>query len=286
MNYLLELFIKGTLSFNYITKLQKGVLKLTSSKTPDEKQLWTNWQKYRNDAAANILIEKYMYLVSFHVERISGNLPNNVNREDLKSLGLLGLFDAMKKFDPERNLKFDTYASFRIRGTIIDGLRKEDWLPRSLRDKTKNVEQAAQRLEQSLQRTPSAYEIAEETGLEAPEVESFVKDSLISNVWSLEEKVEESNHGQIQYASSTVDDNSTNDPDVKLVKKELKKELIESLKILNKNEQFVISLFYEEELTFTEIGKILNLTTSRISQIHKKAIFKLRSSLKKIQANA
>lgn len=259
---------------------------MTSGKTPDEKQLWTNWQKNEDNEAANILIEKYMYLVSFHVERISGNLPNNVNRDDLKSLGLLGLFDAMKKFDPNRNLKFDTYASFRIRGAIIDGLRKEDWLPRSLRDKTKKVEQATQKLEQQLQRTPTAEEIAEETGLKACEVETFVKDSLMSNVWSLEEKVHEGNHGQIQYANTSVSDNTATEPDVQLIRSELQKELIESLKYLNKNEQLVVSLFYEEELTFTEIGEVLELTTSRISQIHKKAIFKLRNSLKKIQAMA
>jgi len=259
---------------------------MASDKTPHEKQLWEDWQLHRDAEAADILIEKYMYLVSFQVERIGGNLPNNVSRDDLKSLGLIGLYDAMQRFDTERNLKFDTYASFRIRGAIIDGLRKEDWLPRSLRDKTKLVEQTSQKLEQKLQRAPSAKEIADETGMKESEVETFVKDSLMSNVWSLEEKIQEGQHSQIQYASSSVNDASIVAPDQQMIRRELQKELVESLKYLNKNEQLVISLFYEEELTFTEIGQVLDLTTSRISQIHKKAIFKLRNSLKKIQAMA
>src|SRR5699024_11566041 len=117
-------------------------------------------------------------------------------------------------------------------------------------------------------------------------IEFVDKDSLMSNVWSLEKKILEYKHSKIQYAISSVNDPSIVAPDQQKIRRELQKELVESLKYLNKNEQLVISLFYEEELTFTEIGQVLDLTTSRISQIHKKAIFKLRNSLKKIQAMA
>ena len=98
-----------------------------------EDKLWNDWITNKSSEAANELIVNYMYLVNFHAERISSQLPKSVSKEDVKSLGLLGLYDALKKFDPTRDLKFDTYASFRIRGSIIDGLRKEDWLPRSIR---------------------------------------------------------------------------------------------------------------------------------------------------------
>ena len=103
--------------------------------TVDEQQYWQKWVTSRDEEAGNILIKKYLSLVSYHVQRISVSLPKNVSRDDLKSLGMIGLYDALEKFDPTRDLKFDTYASFRVRGAILDGLRKEDWLPRSARDK-------------------------------------------------------------------------------------------------------------------------------------------------------
>ena len=129
-----------------------------------EDKLWNDWITNKSSEAANELIVNYMYLVNFHAERISSQLPKSVSKEDVKSLGLLGLYDALKKFDPTRDLKFDTYASFRIRGSIIDGLRKEDWLPRSIREKAKKVEQAAEQYEQKHPREATAGEIAEMLG--------------------------------------------------------------------------------------------------------------------------
>lgn len=107
--------------------------------SPLEQDLWNKWKYNQDDDAANQLIQQYMYLVHYHVERTMSHLPNSVMKDDIKSLALFGLYDALKKFDLDRDLKFDTYASFRIRGAIIDGLRKEDWLPRSIREKTKKL---------------------------------------------------------------------------------------------------------------------------------------------------
>lgn len=261
-------------------------MQMAASKISDEQELWQEWLSCRDGEAANQLIENYMYLVNFQVERIASSLPSSVSKEDLKSFGLLGLFDALKKFEPDRNLKFDTYASFRVRGAIIDGLRKEDWLPRSLRDKSKKVEQAIQVLEQTLQRAPDVDEIASETGLAADEIRSIMKDAVFSNIWSLEEKPNDSAEGSKEGIGYLIEDEAALPPDENLLKQELKKELAESMKSLSENEQLVISLFYQEELTFTEVGHIMGLTTSRISQIHKKAIFKLRNSLEKMQALA
>lgn len=224
-----------------------------------------------------------MYLVTFHVDRIAINLPNNVSKDDLLSLGLMGLYDALHRFEPHRELKFDTYASFRIRGSIIDGLRKEDWLPRSLREKTKKIEAVSQTLEQILQRSPTSEEIAAEIGISSSEVEEIVRDSLYANVLSIEGKVQDENNEHSDGIGYLIPDDSTLTPDEHVLHDEMNKELTEGLKSLSKNEQMVISLFYNDELTMTEIGDVLELTTSRISQIHKQAIFKLRKSLQKIQ---
>lgn len=227
-----------------------------------------------------------MYLVSFHVERIAVNIPHYVNKEELESFALMGLYDALKKFEPDRKLKFDTYASFRIRGSIIDGLRKEDWLPRLLREKSKQIEQITQELTQTLQRMPESNEIAEKMGITTEEVETIVSDSLFANVLSIDNQMNNDNDEAGEGIGYEIPDKSAMTPDDHLLNIELKEELVEGIKVLNDNEKNVISLFYQDELTMTEIGEVLDLTTSRISQIHKNAIFKLRKTLEKIQSYA
>jgi RNA polymerase sigma factor for flagellar operon FliA len=251
---------------------------------PQEAKLWKDWLEYRDEQAANKLIQQYMHLVSFHVERISSHLPTSVNKDDVKSFGLIGLFDAIKKFEPKRELKFDTYASFRIRGAIMDGLRKEDWIPRSLRDKIKKIEKVTQELEQLYQRKPKIEEIANKAGMEKKEAEVIIRDSLFSNILSMEEKPADGKTELKEGIGYTVPDKMAVLPENRLISDELNKELAEGIKALNENEKMVISLFYHDELTLTEIGKVLGLTTSRISQIHKRSIVKLRDSLRKIQA--
>ncbi|GAB3794775.1 FliA/WhiG family RNA polymerase sigma factor [Virgibacillus kimchii] len=257
---------------------------MKKNKPSQEAVLWKNWLEYRDEQAANKLIQRYMHLVGFHVERISSHLPTSVNKDDVKSFGLIGLFDAIKKFEPSRELKFDTYASFRIRGAIMDGLRKEDWIPRTLRDKIKKVEKVTEELEQLYQRKPTMEEIAKSTGLEIKEAETIIRDSLFSNILSIEEKPADEKSDIKEGAGYSVPDRMAILPEDQLISNELNKELAEGIKALNKNEQMVISLFYHDELTLTEIGKVLGLTTSRISQIHKKSIVKLKDSLRKIQA--
>ncbi|WP_077621944.1 FliA/WhiG family RNA polymerase sigma factor [Sediminibacillus massiliensis] len=245
-------------------------------------QLWDKWTKEQDEDTAERLIKKYMYLVDFHVHRISVHLPGNVNKDDIKSLGLMGLYDALIKFDPDRNLKFDTYAAFRIRGVIIDGLRKEDWLPRSIRDRAKKLEQASQLLQQKYQRQPSSAELAEEVGISVDEVEEAVKDTLFANMLSMEEKPKDSLNEDKEGIGHVIPDNPDYSPESNLLRQERYMELEQRILQLNEKEQLVISLFYKEELTLTEIGEVLGLTTSRISQIHRKAIFKLKESLSAI----
>ncbi|GGB30501.1 FliA/WhiG family RNA polymerase sigma factor [Virgibacillus dakarensis] len=259
---------------------------MTTKTSPLEQRLWESWLHDKDQEAANELIENYMYLVMFHVERISSHLPNNVSKDDIKSFGLIGLFDALNKFDSKRDLKFDTYASFRIRGAIIDGLRREDWLPRSIREKTKKIEKASQELEQQLQRSPNSEEIAVKVGMNREEVETLVRDTLFANVLSIEDKPKDMTNDHKEGIGYIIPDEASILPDEQMIKSELHLELAKGIKQLNDNEQMVISLFYHQELTLTEIGQVLGLTTSRISQIHRKAIFKLRNTLQKIHALA
>ncbi|MCT2534547.1 FliA/WhiG family RNA polymerase sigma factor [Aquibacillus koreensis] len=244
--------------------------------------LWGEWMKEKNNDTANQIIEKHFYLVNYHVQRIAAHLPSSVSKEDLRSLGLYGLYDALVKFDPNRDLKFDTYASFRIRGAIIDGLRKEDWLPRSARDKAKNLERVSQVLEQKLHRQPTTNELASELNLSTSEVEEVIKDNLFANLLSIEEKTNDSKDEWKEGIGYTLPDNKNPLPETHIIMNENYQDLEIEIKQLNNNEQMVISLFYKEELTFTEIGHVLELTTSRISQIHKQAIIKLRKSLSRL----
>ncbi len=247
--------------------------------TEDEQQFWERWISIRDQEAGNYLIKKYQSLVSFHVQRISVSLPKNVSRDDLKSLGMMGLFDALEKFDPKRDLKFDTYASFRVRGAILDGLRKEDWLPRNTRDRAKKMDVAIGKLEQKHLRNVTAEEVAEELNISIEEVYTTMNEYFFANVLSIDESVKEYDEDRPAF---TIKDDKAILPEENVLKKEVIQEMGDIISHLNEKEQLVISLFYQEELTLTEIGQIMNLSTSRISQIHSKCIYKLRKSLEKL----
>lgn len=252
---------------------------MVQASASEEQSNWEKWINTRDANAGNFLVKKYMPLVSYHVQRISVGLPKNVSRDDLKSLGMIGLYDALEKFDYTRDLKFDTYASFRIRGAIIDGLRKEDWLPRTTRDKAKKIEAAIERLEQRNMGTVTSADIASELGMEEDEVCSTMNEHFYANVLSIDEQPSEQD--EKDGASFILKDDKAELPEDKLLKDELFENLSRQIGSLNDKEQLIISLFYKEELTLTEIGQVMNLSTSRISQIHSKALFKLRHALEK-----
>jgi RNA polymerase sigma factor FliA len=242
----------------------------------EEQHLWNCWIKDRDPSAGNSLILKYKPLVNYHVQRIGAGLPKSVSRDDLISLGMMGLFDALNKFDLNRDLKFDTYASFRVRGAIIDGLRKEDWLPRSAREKAKKLDVQIEQLEQKLMRHATPEEIAEFMGITVDEVYQTYQEHFFSNVLSINEQQDQE---EAEGKTFVIRDDRTKTPEQQIVHTELLGDLAENIQKLNEKEQLVLSLFYTEELTLTEIGEILQLSTSRISQIHSKALFKLRKLL-------
>ncbi len=249
----------------------------------EEHKHWERWREERDSESGNHLVKKYMPLVTYHVQRISVNLPQNVSREELKSLGIMGLLDALDKFDLTRKLKFDTYASFRIRGAIIDGLRKEDWLPRSTREKAKEIEGVQNALEQEYMRHVSPEEIAAKMGVTDTEVIKTMNEYFFARIFSVNEYM--SGEEDEENLSYTIKDDQTPTPEEQIIQKEWLEEMAEVITTLTDNEQLVLSLFYEEELTLTEIGHIMQLSTSRISQIHSKALFKLRQQLLKTDKN-
>ncbi|MBM7701890.1 FliA/WhiG family RNA polymerase sigma factor [Metabacillus iocasae] len=248
--------------------------------TSEEQQYWEQWIQSRDSHAGNMLVKKYLPLVNYHVQRIAVSLPKTINKDELKSLGLMGLYDALEKFDYERELKFDTYASFRVRGAILDGLRKEDWLSRSAREKSKKIDAAIEQLEQRYLRNVTPSEIAKEIGLTEEDVLQSINEGFFANVLSIEDQPRETDDSDHQ--TYAIKDEKALSPEEQVVKKETFKELVEVIQGLSEKEQLVLSLFYKEELTFTEIGHVLSLSTSRISQIHSKAIFKLRTTLNKV----
>ena len=243
----------------------------------DEKSCWQKWIDCRDPQAGNMLVKKYMPLVSYHVQRISVTLPKSVNRDDIRSLGMMGLFDALERFDPARDFKFDTYASFRIRGAILDGLRKEDWLPRSAREKSKKIEGAIERLEQKLMRNVTPNEIAAELNISEDEVYTAMNENFFANILSIDEHPQDQDdkEGTKYY----IKDHHAELPENHVLQEELYEELSKMIEKLNEKEQLVLQLFYKEELTLTEIGQVMGLSTSRISQIHSKSIYKLRTTL-------
>jgi RNA polymerase sigma factor FliA len=188
----------------------------------------------------------------------------------------MGLLDALQKFDPTRDLKFDTYASFRVRGAILDGLRKEDWLPRSTRDRAKKIEAKTVELEQILLRHVTAEEVAASLEMAPEEVYQTTKEHFFANVLSMDEQLTDEDHESQSYS---IKDDKTITPEEEVLKGEKMTELEKTILTLSAKEQLVLSLFYKEELTLTEIGEVMKLSTSRISQIHSKAIFKLRNLL-------
>ncbi|MEK4875125.1 FliA/WhiG family RNA polymerase sigma factor [Bacillus sp. FSL W8-0102] len=246
----------------------------------EEKKWWDLWLTSRDPDAGDLLVKRYTPLVSYHVQRLSVHMPKNVSRDELKSLGFLGLVDALTKFDPSRDLKFDTYASFRIRGAILDGLRKEDWLPRGTREKAKKIEAKIEELEQQFLRHVTAEEVANELDMSEEELQQIMAEYYTANILSMDDQIKDQE--EMDGKGYDIKDDRISTPEEEVVKEELIQELSREIAGLSEKEKLVLSLFYQEELTLTEIGEILNLSTSRISQIHSKALFKLRNKLKKV----
>lgn len=234
--------------------------------------LWHNYKK-KGDLKAKIkLIEHYTQLVKIIAGRLYTSYGTSVEYDDLISYGIFGLIDAIEKFDLDKQVKFETYAQIRIRGSIIDELRQLDWIPRSVRQKARQVEEAYNKLENQLGRSVSDAEVSEELGITTRELQNILMQTNSFNIVSLEETIFESN-----IISNSEGANSL--PEELICTKETYDTLKKSIEQLPARERQVISLYYYNNLTYKEIGAILDVSESRISQIHSKAILRLRTKI-------
>ena len=228
-----------------------------------------------NKSLRDKLIVQYIYLTRYVIGRVKMNLPQTFSIEDITSYGVEGLIDAIEKYTPDKGARFETYALMRIRGTIIDKIRSQDWVPRSTRKKIKEIKQVAEQLKQALGRAATTTEIANAMNMEKAKVESLLADemqvgSLYDKKGTSEESVE---------IIDTIQDEHSKNPLEQLVDKDVKKELQIALKRLPERERMIMVLYYHENMTLKEIGETINVSESRVCQLHAQAIMKLKNIL-------
>ena len=246
-------------------------------KAIDREKLWETYRKAPTSELREQIIVEYAPLVKLVAGRLSMYLGTNVEYEDLVSYGIFGLIDAIDKFDTEKDVKFETYASLRIRGAILDQIRKMDWIPRTVRQKQKKLEETVRAIEMRTGKNASDEEIAEELGLSKEELLEWQSQLKITNVISLNEFLEQ---GQEPVMDARGNSHFAQPEDV-VGENELKEVLKQALDVLTEKEKKVILLYYYENLTLKEISKVLEVSESRVSQLHTKALSKMRGKMGK-----
>jgi RNA polymerase sigma factor FliA len=244
-----------------------------------EEEDWSLFKETGDDGARGRLAEKYLPLVKYVIDRIAYRLPDFIDREDLISEGILRLIDALDKFDPSRMNKFETYAVVRIRGAVLDSLRQMDWVPRSLRQKSREIENAYADVERTLGRPATDEEVSGHIGITPEELNETLASVSSAVVFSFEEMLQMSDDNKPLPFLSRVKNPQVSDPSDTLMKSEVRSILIKAIDRLPENERMVVGLYYVENITLKQIGDILNVTESRACQIHTKALVRLKSSL-------
>lgn len=250
----------------------------------EDKEILELWRRYKEDAdpkARDRLILNYAPLVKYVAGRMGTNFPSHVDESDLISYGLLGLIGAIERFDLSRNIKFETYAITRVKGSILDELRSLDWVPRSVRSMARRIEKSSAALENKLYRAPTDEELAKDLNLSMQEFHEALTRISSSSMVALEELWTISSTGTESVALiDTIEDRSSKDPAKVVDITEVKERLAHAISNLPEREKIVIALYYYEGLTLREIGDVLGVTESRISQLHTKAILRLKGRLK------
>ncbi len=252
----------------------------TNVKAIELRELWRRYKSDKDTRARERLVVAYSPLVKYVAGRTAAGLPPHVEEADLVSYGLVGLISAIERFDISREIKFETYAITRIKGAIIDELRSIDWVPRSVRARAREIERANTKLEHRLQRTPTDEEMAAELDLTVPELHESLLAISHSSVAALDElwTVSDSSGDQVSLMD-TIEDPNAPDPSRALDVGDLKDRIADSIAALPEREKLVIALYYYENLTLREIGEVLGVTESRISQLHTKAVLRLRGRM-------
>ena len=242
----------------------------------DIKDVWIEYKKTRAEPLRNRLMENYLHLVRFNAERIHNKLPDEVELDDLMSAGIFGLMDAIEAFDMERGVKFETYCAPRIRGAILDELRSMDWVPRLVRSRAHKLDSTSKALETELGRAPTQDEIARRMGVPMAEFEKIMKDSSAVGVVSLNRKRYETDSSKDVTEVDVLVDKRGSDPMREMLRKDLKELMTRGL---TRAERLIIILYYFEEMTMKEIGATLDLSESRVSQMHSSILARLRAQM-------
>jgi RNA polymerase sigma factor for flagellar operon FliA len=245
----------------------------------DTQALWRRFKQSNDQGIRDRLILTYAPLVKYVAGRLGSGLPAHIDEGDLISYGLLGLISAIERYDPDRDIKFETYAIVRIKGAIIDELRALDWVPRSVRSRAREIERAIAELESKLGRAPTDEEIATKIGISEDELEESLADISRSSIAALDELWSVSGEGDQVSLLDTIEDTEAPSPAEALDVTDVRETLADAIARLPEREKLVITLYYYEELTLREIGEVLGVTESRVSQLHTKAVLRLRSRL-------
>lgn len=240
----------------------------------DKDKLWNEYSRSKSAETREQLIIEYAPLVKVVAGKLSMYLGYNVEFDDLVGYGVFGLIDAIDKFDYGKGVKFETYASLRIRGAILDQIRKMDWIPRTVRQKQKQLEGAYRAVEERTGRLATDEEVAAELGISTDELDNLQNETKVTNIISLDEYMEQ---GEVHVEPRA--DKDYVQPEKVVEKEELKRLLLEVLETLTEKEKKVITLYYYEELTLKEISQVMEVSESRVSQLHSKALIKMKQRL-------
>jgi RNA polymerase sigma factor for flagellar operon FliA len=247
--------------------------------TEDIQRVWLDYRRTGDQKLRDRLILTYAPLVKYVAGRLGSGLPAHVDDEDLASYGLLGLIGAIERYDPSREIKFETYALGRIKGAIIDELRSLDWVPRSVRSRARQIERTIGELEAKLGRAPTDEEIAGKLGVSQEELDDDLFQISRTSIAALDELWTVSGGGDQVSLIDTIEDTAGPSPTASLDETELREAMADAIAGLPEREKIVITLYYYEELTLREIGEVLGVTESRVSQLHTKAVLRLKARL-------
>jgi RNA polymerase sigma factor for flagellar operon FliA len=252
----------------------------TNVKAIELRDLWRRYKSTADDKARERLVVAYSPLVKYVAGRMASGLPAHVEEADLISYGLVGLISAIERFEPERDIKFETYAITRIKGAIIDELRSLDWVPRSVRSRAREIERANSKLEHQLQRAPTDEEMAKELEMGVDDFQEALLQISNSTVAALDElwTVSDASGDQVSLLD-TLQDPDAPDPSEVMDATDMKDRVADAIARLPEREKLVVALYYYENLTLREIGEVLGVTESRVSQLHTKAVLRLRGRL-------
>jgi RNA polymerase sigma factor for flagellar operon FliA len=239
-------------------------------------QIWEQFHRTREDRYRNLLMEHYRDLVKYCAERLHSKLPDKVEVDDLISAGIFGLMDAIEAFDPTRGVKFETYCAPRIRGSILDELRSMDWVPRLVRARAHQLAKATHSLEMHLGRKPDEQEIAEELEMDIEDFSRLLRDANAASLVSLNTKCGDDETEKDVREIDVIKDQRSQDPVLEAQKRDLKNLLTKGL---TRAERLIIVLYYYEEMTMKEIGATLDLSESRVSQMHSSIVARLKAQM-------